>query len=94
MGREVVRVLRPGGVVFVCHGSRDREVKGPVQYEILDEMTLRYRSVKVTRPAISVRESREMTKLFAGLSIGSSFLLKSRMRELVLRKPLGESHAD
>lgn len=88
LGREVTRVLRPGGVTFVCHGRRDREVQGPVQYEILDEMTLRYRMIKVARPAISVRESREMMKLFAGLSVGSSFLLKSRMRELVLRKPL------
>ena len=88
LGREVTRVLRPGGVTFMCHGPRDREVQGPVQYEILDEMTLRYRTVNVARPALSVRESREMTRLFAGLSIGSSFLLKSRMRELVLRKPL------
>ena len=88
LGREVTRVLRPGGVTFVCHGPRDREVQGPVQYEILDEMTLRHRTVKVARPAISARESREMTKLFAGLSIASSFLLKSSMRELVLRKPL------
>lgn len=88
LGREVTRVLRPGGVTFMCHGPRDREVQGPVQYEILDEMTLKYRTVNVARPALSVRESREMTRLFAGLSIGSSFLLKSRMRELVLRKPL------
>ena len=88
LGREVTRVLKPGGVTFVCHGPRDREVQGPVQYEILDEMTLRYRTVEVARPPRSVRESREMTRLFAGLSIDSSFLLKSRMRELVLRKPL------
>ena len=94
LGREVTRVLRPGGVTFVCHGPEHREVPGPVQYEIVDEMTLRYRTVKVGRPAITVRESRAMSKLFVGLAIGNSFLLKSRMRELVFRKPLAAPHSD
>ena len=55
LGREVTRVLKPGGVTFMCHGPRDREVSGAVQYEILDEMTLRYRSVPAERPAITAR---------------------------------------
>ena len=91
LGREVTRVLKPEGVAFVCHGRKDREVSGAVQYEILDAMTLRYRSVPAERQGITARESRTMSKLFPGLDIGNSFLLKSGMRELVLWKPHGVS---
>ena len=91
LGREVTRVLKPEGVAFVYHERKDREVSGAVQYEILDAMTLRCRSVPAERQGITARESRTMSKLFPGLDIDNSFLLKSGMRELVLWKPHGVS---
>lgn len=87
LAHEVVRILKPGGVALFCHGPEKPVVTEPVQYEILDEMTLRYRPLSMARPASRVWFSRPFTNLFAGLTISNSFLLTSRMREVVLRKP-------
>ena len=87
LAREVIRVLKPGGVTFLCHGPEKRIVVGPVQFEILDDVTLRYRPLAMARPEPRVWQSRPFTNLFAGLTISNSFLLTSRMREVVLRKP-------
>ena len=87
LAREVSRVLKPRGVALLCHGPEKPVVTGPVQYEIVDEMTLRYRPLPMARPESRVWFSRLFTNLFGGLTISHSFLLKSRMREVVLRKP-------
>jgi hypothetical protein len=87
LAREVSRVLKPRGVALLCHGPEKPVVTGPVQYEIVDEMTLRYRPLPMARPESRVWFSRPFTNLFGGLTISYSFLLKSRMREVVLRKP-------
>lgn len=87
LAREVGRVLKPRGVTLLSHRPEKPVVAGPVQYEIVDEMTLRYRPLPMARPESRVWYSRPITNLFEGLTISNSFLLKSRMREVVLRKP-------
>ena len=87
LASEVTRVLKPRGVAFLCHWPENPTVPRPVRYEVVDEMTLRYRPLPMARPESRVWYSRPFTELFAGLTISSSFLLKSRMREIVLRKP-------
>jgi len=87
LAREVARVLKPRGVTLLSHRPEKPVVAGPVQYEIVDEMTLRYRPLLMARPELRVWHSRPFTNLFEGLTISNSFLLKSRMREVVLRKP-------
>lgn len=84
---ELSRILKPGGVIFLCHGSRRRQVIRPVSYEIVDENSLRYKEIKVSRPDRVVRESGPMVKMFGTLTVAGSFLLSTSMRELVLRKP-------
>lgn len=93
LAREVSRVLKPRGVALLCHGPEKPVMTGPVQYEIVDEMTLRYRPLPMARPESRVWFSRPFTNLFGGLTISSSFLLKSRMREVVLRKPPSATNA-
>lgn len=85
---EIVRVLKPGGVTLLCHGAEARRVSRPMQYEIVDERRLRYRPLATERPAPRVWHSREFVDLFDGLAVSNSFLLTTRMREVVLRKPL------
>ena len=87
LAREVSRVLKPRSVALLCHGPEKPVVAGPVQYEIVDEMTLRYRPLPMARPESRVWHSRPFTNLFPGLTISDSFFLKSRMREVMLRKP-------
>ena len=87
LASEVSRVLKPRGVALLCHRPEKPVVTGPVQYEIVDEMHLRYRPLPMARPESRVWYSRPFTNLFAGLTISNSFLLKSRMREVMFRKP-------
>jgi len=94
LAREVTRVLKPGGVALLCHGPGERIVTEPVQYEILDDRTLRYRPLAMARPEPRVWESRPFTDLFAGLTIRNSFLLTNGMREVVLRKPSSATTAN
>ena len=83
---EVKRVLRPGGVMLLCHGTEAPSRSGQTKYEMVDEGSLRYRFDGGTRQKQRVLQSREMSKLFEPLTIADSFLLTSRMREMLFRK--------
>ena len=93
LGSEISRVLSPGGVVFVCHAAEQCQIAGPIQHEIVDDMTLRYRSSDRVLPASRVWQSRAVTKIFKDLLISDSFLLTNRMREVVFRKPVASTGA-
>ena len=84
---EVVRVLKPGGVTLLCYRAETRRPSGRMRYEIVDETRLRYRPLATERPAPRVWHSRAFVDLFNGLAVSNSFLLMTRMREVVLRKP-------
>ena len=86
LARELVRLLRPGGVLLVCFGTESRPGSGQTKYEIIDEASLRYRSGAEARGKRRVLQSRELTKMFEGLIIADSFLLTNRMREMLFRK--------
>ena len=85
---EIVRVLRPRGAVLLSHGTESLSQPGRVEYEIMNESSLRYRLRSgVTKRPRRVLQSREVTRMFGSLAISDSFLLKSRMREVLFRKP-------
>ena len=84
---EVTRVLKPEGVVFLRHRAEKLAPVESIQYEIIDETTLRHRTARGVRAAPRIWQSRDVTKMFERLVIHDSFLLTSRMREVVLRKP-------
>ena len=83
---ELVRVLRPGGAIFVCFGPEQREGTGHTKYEIIDETSLRYRFCVGSRGKVRVLQNREITQLFGDLAVADSFLLTNRMREMLFRK--------
>ena len=85
---ELVRVLRPGGALLLSHGTESLSQPGRVEYEIISETSLRYRLRSgVTNRSRRVLQSREVTRMFGSLAISDSFLLKSRMREVLFRRP-------
>lgn len=87
LAREVVRVLRPGGAVmgFFCTKTIDRAPF--TKYEIVEESTaLRHRHHPGTGGPKLVLQNRDIIKMFDGLLVSESFLLKSNTREILLRK--------
>jgi Methyltransferase domain len=87
LAREVVRVLRPGGAVMGFFCTKALERAPFTKYEILEESSsLRHRHHPGTGGQKYVLQNRDIIKMFDGLSVSESFLLKSNTREILLRK--------
>jgi len=87
LAREVVRVLRPGGAVmgFFCTTASERVPF--TKYEIVEaSFSLRHRHHPGSGGPKVVLQNRDIIKMFDGLTVSESFLLKSNTREILLRK--------
>jgi SAM-dependent methyltransferase len=87
LAREIVRVLRPGGAVlgFFCTSAVERAPF--TKFEIVaDSWSLRHRHHEGTGGTKFALQNRDIIKMFDGLSVSESFLLKSNTREILLRK--------
>jgi methyltransferase family protein len=89
LAREVVRVLKPGGVAmgFFCSSMVGVPPQSPyTKFEIVEETSLRQRSHAGASGPKFVLQNRDIIRMFEGLSVADSFLLKSNTREMLLRK--------
>jgi hypothetical protein len=86
LARQIVRMLRPGGAVmgFFCTSSAERALY--TKYEIVDETSLRHRHHPGAGGPKYVLLNRDIIKMFDGLIVSDSFLLKSNTREILLRR--------
>lgn len=86
LARQILRMLRPGGAVmgFFCTAA---VAHAPfTKYEIVDEKTLRHRIHPGPGAAKHVLQNRDIIRMFEGLIVSDSFLLKSNTREILLRR--------
>jgi hypothetical protein len=83
---EIVRVLRPGGAVmgFFCNAPVERA--SFTKFEIVEESVLRHRPHPGVGGPKFVLQNRDIIRMFDGLLVSDSFLLKSNTREILLRK--------
>jgi hypothetical protein len=87
LAREVVRVLRPGGAVMGFFCTKTVERMSFTKYEIVEaSSSLRHRHHPGTGGQKFVLQNRDIIKMFDGLTVSESFLLKSNTREILLRK--------
>jgi len=87
LARQIVRMLRPGGSVmgFFCSTATPKTVPF-TKYEIADEKSLRHRPHSGVGGAKHVLLNRDIIKMFDGLVVADSFLLKSNTREILLKR--------
>lgn len=57
------------------------------KYVVVDRGNLRYRAYSGTRPRQRSLQNRDIIKMFENLRVSESFLMKTNMREIILRKP-------
>jgi hypothetical protein len=87
LARQVTRMVRPGGAVMglFCTAAKTEQATY-TKYEIVDESSFRHRhhaGVGGTKRAI---QNRDIIRMFEGLTVADSFLLKSNIREMLLRR--------
>ncbi len=87
LAQQIVRILKPGGAVFAlfseCRFSESRLTK----YAIVDIEHIESRTYSTARSRTRWWGSRDVCKLFHGLTIGESYLLKIQIREMLFLKP-------
>ncbi|MGH9410838.1 MAG: class I SAM-dependent methyltransferase, partial [Vicinamibacterales bacterium] len=87
LAKEVVRVLRPGGAAMGFFCTKAVDLAPFTKYEIVqDASSLRHRHHAGTGGPKQVLQNRDVIKMFDGLFVSESFLLKSNTREMLLRK--------
>jgi hypothetical protein len=87
LAREIVRVLKPGGAVLGFFCTKATERVPFTKYEIVEaSASLRHRHHPGSGGPKFVLQNRDIIKMFDGLAVSESFLLKSNTREILLRK--------
>jgi hypothetical protein len=87
LAREIVRVVRPGGAVMGFFCTKATERVPFTKYEIVEaSFSLRHRHHPGSGGPKMVLQNRDIIRMFDGLTVSESFLLKSNTREILLRK--------
>ena len=80
-------LLKPDGCLLGFFSTAGTHDSVYTKYVVVDESTLKYRSY----PALRARQRNllngDIIKLFKDLRVTDSFLMKSKMREMLFRKP-------
>lgn len=86
LARQVVRMLRPGGAAmgYFCTSAVPRAPF--MKYEVVDDMSLRHKYHPGTGGPKHAHQNRDIIRMFDGLIVSDSFLLKSNSREILLRR--------
>lgn len=86
LAKHISRMLRPGGAVmgFFCTAAVERAPF--TKFEIVDDLSLRHRHHPGAGGPKSPLLNRDIIRMFEGLVVSDSFLLKSNTREILLRK--------
>ena len=86
LAEELIRLLRPGGLLLGFFGGRASEETRYTKYFIEDESRLRYRFYMGAGCHRWVRKSRDIDTLFLGLQLSDSILMAPFLREVLFRK--------
>ncbi len=86
LARQIIRMLRPGGAVMAFFSTAADSRSAFRKYEVVDDKMLRYRHHQGTGGPRHALANRDILKMFEGLIVSDSFLLKSNTREILFRR--------
>lgn len=84
---ELTRVLRPEGALLGFFGTASTPDGRFTKYVIVDDESLRHQPYGGVEGQHRVLLNRDIIRLFNGLRVAESFLLKTNVREILFRKP-------
>ena len=80
-------MVRPGGAVMGLFCTSAKPEKSPfTKYEIVDEGNFRHKQHNGSGGIKRAIQNRDIIRMFEGLTVADSFLLKSNIREMLLRR--------
>jgi hypothetical protein len=86
LSKQIVRMLKPGGAVMGFFVTSSVLKTHYTKYEIVDETTLRHRHHGGVGGDKRALQNRDIIRMFEGLIVSDSFLLKNNIREMLLRR--------
>ena len=86
LATQLMRVLRPEGALLGFFGSAQMQDARYTKFIIVDDANLKYRSYAAARGRQASLLNRDIIRLFSGLRVSDSFLLKNNLREILFRK--------
>lgn len=87
LARQLTRILRPGGALIAFFRTSEEAAQHYTRYVVVDDMTIRHRPYPGSLDRQPVLLNRDIIKMFEGLLVSDSFLLKTATREILFRKP-------
>lgn len=84
---QLIRLLKPEGALHIFFSTVASNERCYTRYIIEDDEHLRYQRSPGACARERVLENRDIIRLFDRLRVSDSILLKSRLREMVFRKP-------
>ena len=84
---ELTRMLRPEGILLGFFGTAPPRDTQYTKFIIGDEVNLTHRPYAAARGRQAVLLNRDIIRMFHGLRVSDSFLLKANVREILFRKP-------
>jgi hypothetical protein len=90
LARQLVRVLRPEGVLLAFFSTADPRSESRPTYTrhvVVDRSHLQCRPYKAARAKQRPVLNRDIQRLFEPLRISENYLLKTNLREVLFRKP-------
>ena len=80
-------LLRPEGCLLGFFSTAEQREAIYTKYVVVDDATLRYRTYPAARARQRSLLNGDIMKLFKDLRVTDSFLMKSKVREMLFRKP-------
>jgi len=93
LARKLAALLRKGGALYGQFGSSSGELHQYSRFIIDADDRLRVRTSPATRVPRNVLTTRDIIKMFDGLTVTESILLKTNTRETLFRKPASPADA-
>jgi hypothetical protein len=87
MAKRLVSLLRRGGVLYGLFGTTQVQLTHYTRFVVESDDTLRHRPYAATPAPRTVLLTRDINKMFDGLVVAESVLLKTSTRETLFRKP-------
>jgi hypothetical protein len=83
----LVKLLKPGGVLYAFFGATNGAIEEHTRFVIAAPDGFELRTTAATPRARNVLVTRDINKMFDGLVVTESVLLKSNTRETLFRRP-------